>query len=231
MPEVKRQTAYKCSVKMILDGNYVQKPGWDPNYVESNGMQISRANILAVIVSREGNSFTLDDGTGQIQVMSFGEDHKFKDMEVGDVVLVIARPREYNQRRFLVPEIVKKIENRKWIDYRKAELGIGMFQESEKNNEKQTKQTESKPKETKIKKIPDEDAKALSEKIKLETGFEDNYASIILSTIRKLDKGDGAGINDIIKQSGLEKAEKYIKSLINEGEIFEIRTGKIKILS
>lgn len=231
MPEVKRQTAYKCSVKMILDGNYVQKPGWDPNYVESNGLQISRANILAVIVSKEGNSFTLDDGTGQIQVMSFGEDQKFKEREVGDVVLVIARPREYNQRRFLVPEIVKKIENGKWIDYRKAELSIYPFVESEKNEEKtKTKQPEPKSKETKIKKIPDEEISALDKKIKLETGFEDNYASIILSTIRKLDKGDGASINDIIKQSGLEKAEKYIKSLINEGEIFEIRTGKIKIL-
>jgi hypothetical protein len=32
MPEVKRQTAYKCSVKMILDGKYVQRPGWEPNY-------------------------------------------------------------------------------------------------------------------------------------------------------------------------------------------------------
>jgi hypothetical protein len=68
------------------------------------------------------------------------------------------------------------------------------------------------------------------EKLRTETGFEDNYASIILDTIRKLDKGEGANINDIIKHSGLEKAEKYLKSLINEGEIFEIRTGKIKVL-
>jgi RPA family protein len=226
MPEVKRQTAYKCSVKMILEGTYVQRPGWEPNYIDVHNLQISRVNILAVIVSKEGNSFTLDDGTSQIQITSFGEEQKFKDAQVGDVVLVIGRPREYNQKRFIVPEIIRKIDDKKWIDYRKAELEI----QTPSLSEPELVVKEERIKDTKIKQIPDEDAIAMNEKIKAETGFEDNYASIILATIRKLDKGDGANINDIIKSSGLEKAEKYLKSLINEGEIFEIRTGKIKIL-
>jgi RPA family protein len=222
MSEVKRQTAYKCSVKMILEGKYIQRPGWDPNYIELNGLQISRVNILAVVVSKEGNSCIIDDGTGQIQIMAFGEDQKLKNANVGDVILIIARPREYNQKRFLVPEIIRKIENKKWIEYRRAELELipHTIKQEEPDNifEKITEQ------------IPEKVIQEIEEKIKQETGFEDNYASIILSTIRKLDKGDGANINDIIRVSKLDKAEKYIESLINEGEIFEIKKGKIKVL-
>jgi RPA family protein len=233
MVEVKRQTAYKCSIKMILEGTYVQRPGWDPNYILFNDLQMSRVNVLAVIVDREGNSLTLDDGTGKIQVMFFSEEQRFKDREVGEVVLVIGKPREYNQKRFIVPEIIKKIDDKKWIDYRRAELE--MLGNTETKDSKVVSEKYEKIPEQKKQKIKQPEPEELQDVIdvaepKTESGFEENYASIILTTIRKLDKGDGANINDIIKTSGLEKAEKYIISLINEGEIFEIRTGKIKIL-
>lgn len=222
MPDVKRQTAYKCSVKMILDGNYIQRPGWEPNYIDINGLQISRINIMAVVVAKEGNSFTVDDSTGQIQVMTFGEQEKFSSINVGDIILLVGRPREYNQKRFLVPEIMKKIENSKWIDYRKAELEIQQVDFPEQKPRGQ-EPSPSKANE------PSAEQEAVQAEIP-EQKYEDNYALKIISTIRKLDKGDGANVNDVIKQSGLEKADKYIVSLINEGEIFEIRTGKIKIL-
>ncbi len=225
MPEVKRQTAYKCSVRTILEGNYVQKPGWEPNYVEINGLQISRANIMGVIVDKEGNSFTLDDGTSRIPIMFFSEEKRFKDIEIGDVVLFIGRPREYNQKRFLVPEIIRKIEDKRWIDYRKAELNL-----NEKYSPQQAKKEIEKEIKEQKKETQKEESLPRTSRQNESPIFEDNYASIILSTIKKLDKGDGANINDIIKESGLEKAEKYIISLINEGEIFEIRKGKIKIL-
>jgi hypothetical protein len=77
MPEVKRQTAYKCAIKRVLEGNYVQRPGWEPNYIQLGNEQISRINVVAVIVGKEGNSFLVEDGTGQIQVMFFGDQNKF----------------------------------------------------------------------------------------------------------------------------------------------------------
>jgi RPA family protein len=241
MPDVKRQTAYKCSIKMIIEGEYIQRPGWDPNFIKINNLQISRVNLLGVIVGKEGNNNTLDDGTGQISIMVFGDQTKVPDVSVGDVVQIIGRPREYDKRRFVVPEIIKKIEDSRWIDYRKLELAI-----QEKDNFVETNKSNSKFSEKNIvndsKESKKESGKDLQDKEKVsdkqteksiekhEPVFEENYASIILSTIKKLDKGDGANVNDIIKQSGLEKADKYIISLINEGEIFEIRTGRIKIL-
>ncbi|MGV8169082.1 MAG: OB-fold nucleic acid binding domain-containing protein [Candidatus Nanoarchaeia archaeon] len=215
MTEVKRQTAYKCSIKNILEGNYVQRPGWDPNFIQLGDLQISRINLLAVIVGKEGNSFTLDDGTGQVQAMSFGEQNKFLDFDVGDAVIIIGRPREYNQKRFVVPEIMRKIENKKWIDYRKAELELQEKDLPEISEEKKTRLE-----------TPENFEPAPAD----EPVFDDNYVSKIISVIKKLDKGDGANTGDVIKMSGLEKAEKYIKSLINEGEIYEIRTGKLKVL-
>lgn len=213
MPEVKRQTAYKCSIKSILEGKYIQRPGWDPNYISLGDLQISRINILAVIVSRDNNNFAIDDGTGQIQVMFFGDQNKFVSFEIGDVVLIIGRPREYNGKRFVVPEIMRKINDKRWIEYRRLELDL---------------QTIIVPKQMEEEKGENEEA--FVDEPQKEERFEDNYASILLAAIRKLDKGEGANVNDVIKASGLEKADKYIISLINEGEIFEIRTGRLKIL-
>jgi len=237
MPEVKRQTAYKCSVKMILDGNYIQRPGWDPNYIQINGLHISRVNILAVALGKEGNSLTIDDGTGQTRVVFFNEQNKLEEINVGDVVLIIGRPREYDKKRFIVPEIIKVVEDKKWIEFRKLELAIQEKDFPEKNvssedaiNFKPLSKKIQEEKES-LEEEEEGDSPEISE-AEFEEGhkFEDNYASKIISSIRKLDKGDGANINEVISLSGLEQAEKYIVSLINEGEIFEIKTGRIKIL-
>lgn len=238
MPEVKRQTAYKCSVKMILDGNYIQKPGWDPNYIQINGLHISRINILAVAVGKEGNSLTIDDGTGQVRVVFFNEQNKLESINIGDVVIIIGRPREYDKKRFIVPEIIKVVEDKKWIEYRKLELSIQEKELRDKNaddNSLEFKPVSKKEFDERKEEVFAEESKKSEdesgeEEFNSGEKFEDNYASKIISAIKKLDKGDGANINDVISHSGLEQAEKYILSLINEGEIFELRPGRIKIL-
>ena len=225
MPEVKRQTAYKCSIKQILEGSYIQRPGWDPNFIQLGPLQISRVNLMAVVVSKDGNSTTIDDGTGQIQAMSFGE-QKFMDFNIGDVVMIIGRPREYNQKRFVAPEIIRKIDDSRWVEYRQKELEVQRQEFPEIEHALQEKETKSEEKE--------EHEEQTKQKATIppfeDEVVENNYASIILSTIKKLDNGDGAGIQDVIKQSKLEKADKFIHDLLNEGEIFEIRAGKLKIL-
>jgi len=58
----------------------------------------------------------------------------------------------------------------------------------------------------------------------------DNYAYQLIELIKKLDAGSGADITEVIDQSKISGAEKYITTLLNEGEIFEIRSGKLKVL-
>ncbi len=215
MPEIKRQTAYKCTINQILSGNYIQKTGWDPNYIELGNQQISRVNIIAIVVSREDNSILIDDGSGQISMMLFNDSTSASNISVGDIILVIGRPREYNSQRYIAPEIIRKIEDKRWIDYRKQELN--MLTDSQKIIKKETEQSATQSYEpTKEKKYEEEPI--------------DNYAHNIITLIKKLDAGSGADINEVIKQSKIKDTEKYITALLNEGEIFELRAGKLKVL-
>ena len=48
--------------------------------------------------------------------------------------------------------------------------------------------------------------------------------------IKKLDEGDGVLIDDVIKSSKIGDAEEIINRLLENGDIFEIKPGKLKIL-
>lgn len=118
----KRQVAHKLQIRHLLEGTYHQKEGWEPNHLLINDQKISRINLLAVIVAQNQDqtfNFLLEDGTGQISLRFF--DLPKKIPQIGDTVLIIAKIREYNQERYLVPEIIKKIPQ-KWLEVRKNEL-------------------------------------------------------------------------------------------------------------
>ena len=53
---------------------------------------------------------------------------------------------------------------------------------------------------------------------------------IIIEIIEQKDSGDGVGVDEIILESGIENCEKIINNLLEEGEIFEIRPGTVKVL-
>ena len=205
---VQRQTAHKCRISDLLNGNYVIKQGWEPNYVETAYGNISRANIIAVVVSKDSpKSIMLDDGSGRLLVRYFDNDAEIS-AEVGDAVQIIGRPRAYNNEMFIVPEIIKRIENQKWIELRKLEL------DARKKTKEIVKKTEevpaAKPSEVK-------DA-------------EPSYYDILVKKIRENDQGNGAKVEDLLKELDKDKAEKTLKNLFEEGEIFEIRPGFIKVL-
>ncbi len=58
----------------------------------------------------------------------------------------------------------------------------------------------------------------------------ENKIELIIKTIKEFDKGDGADIEEIISKLNSIKAESIISSLIKEGEVFEIRPGRVKVL-
>ena len=122
--KAKREIAFKVRIKDLLENKYVVSEGWEPNYIELDSKKISRVNVLGVVVGYQNELIKLDDGTGGILLRSF--DNININLNPGDVVLVIGRPREYNNEKYLMPEIVKKIENPEWIKVRKLELGEGV---------------------------------------------------------------------------------------------------------
>ncbi len=199
MPQQNRQTAYKVKISDLVNGVFVKEEGWEPNYVMVDDIKVSRVNLICVVVSKEFNesyqSIIVDDGTGKISVRSFDEKINFDDFEVGDVVLLIARLREFNKEKYLAPEIIKKIENKKWIELRKLELSKNQMKENKKE-------------------IVVEDD-------------EENDIDKVLDVVRKLDCGDGANFEDVVQQI---KDEKIVYELLKQGEIFEFKPGKLKVL-
>ena len=212
----KRQVAHKIWMKNILDGNFVKQEGWEPNYIEFDGRQISRINVVATVVSKfiseDGNygSITLDDGTETIRAKAFGPDVvKITPMNTGSIVRFIGKIKEYNDELYLSIEIVRKLEDPNWIIVHRLETGVPDI----KVNGVKPSISESVAEE----KIKEED-----------TGFQKN----ILDFIRAKDDGNGVEMACIITECKLEEeeAKNVIIGLLKSGDIFEPRKGKLRVL-
>ena len=201
MEQQKRLVAKKIRISDLVNGKYVKEEGWTPNYIVTDYGHISRANVLAFVVAKnEDGSFLVDDGSGSINIRSF--DEKKFDAEIGDLILIIGKPREWNNQKYIVPEVVRKINNKKWIEVRKLEL---------KTMEK------IKPQEIIAPETHEEEI------------IENPYQKV-LNTIRNIDSGNGADYQEVLANSSIKDAEKIINTLLEEGEIFEIRPGRLKVL-
>ena len=203
-----RQVAYKVNISDLLDG-VITKDDVSAGYIKINGLNVSRANIIATVVYKSDDSsyasILIDDGTGKISLRSFENKGIFSNIDVGDAVLVIGKIREFSNEKYIIPEILKKINNIEWVNLRKLEL---------KNN-----------------KLIGSDSKIL--KIVGDGLTEENNLGIgeeIYSLIRKLDNGEGVAVEDVINNSKNIKAESIINKLLENGDIFEIKPGKLKVL-
>ena len=217
MPEPqKRQIACKARIADLINGKYVKEEGWTPNYIiTKQGKHISRINLIGTVISKteegsEYQSLVVDDGSGTISLRLFEKNDNVKNIEIGDVVLLIGRPREYGSEKYIVPEIIKKINNKKWIDVRKIELGIENLK---------TKKDELGKEEVVVEKIDDSTKEKTA-----------SNPQIVYEAVKELDSGQGVDIDKVIKKTGIRDAEEIIKKFLREGEMFEIRPGKIKIL-
>ncbi|TKJ17398.1 hypothetical protein CEE44_02585 [Candidatus Woesearchaeota archaeon B3_Woes] len=208
----KRNVAYKVMVKDILKSNYVKVEGWTPNYlVLGDGKQISRVNLIGTIIDKPltenpgYQNIVIDDGSGNIGIRTFEEKGILNNFNIGDSILIIGRPREFGKEKYVIPEIIKKIENKRWIELRKLEMGVSFSKEQKKEQPSKV------------------DVYDLEEDIVVED-------SNLFALIKKLDKGEGADFNEIVEKSNNQEAEKIINNMIKQGELFEINPGKIKIL-
>tara|TARA_Y100000034_G_C6859295_1_gene390871 strand:+ start:636 stop:1298 length:663 start_codon:yes stop_codon:yes gene_type:complete len=220
MPEQEmqpRQVAYKVRIGELLRGEYIEQEGWQPNYVKVGDKQISRSNIIASVIDKEiGDnlgSLTIDDGSGNIQIRAFKEESsKLNDINVGDVIISIGRPRRSGNQMFISFEIVKKIDPL-WGKVRQKELGeVVLANNVQEGNNSQ---------EVKVEEVKEEPVNDLIEKKKK-----------VLELIRNLDKGEGAGVDGVIMNSGLDskEADEIIQELVKAGEIYENVAGKVKML-
>ena len=210
MPELeqkafqKRFIAYKVRISDILSRELV-KDEFSAVFIKLNNLNVSRVNIIATVVYKSEDlnyaSLVIDDGTGRVLLRSFENNSIFSKVDIGEIVLAIGKIREFNNEKYIIPEILKRINNAGWITVRSLEL---------KNNN------------------------VINENIKTEhKDLNEDVTDIneaIYSSIRELDKGNGADIDDVVRSFNNIGVENIIKKMLENGEIFEIRSGKLKVL-
>jgi RPA family protein len=219
----KRWVAHKISIKDLMSTSYTAD-----GFLNYRGLQINRVRIMGTVVSkftaedRKYGFFILDDGTETIRVRSFEDSlDLISKTEIGDIVDVIGRVRKYEDELYVIPEIVKKIEDPNFEILRKAELGL------------------------QDKKLPKAEAqqpaaeKSFTQEIVVEVAEEtiemvtpESPKKKIVDLIIRLDKGEGVEVSRLVEESKLESdiVENVLTDLSNEGELFEPRPGKVKLL-
>lgn len=239
MAEMKRQVAYKVRISDIINSSYVVLEGWDPNYIIVDGKKISRVNVIGTVIEKDENSLMIDDGSGQISLRNFDDNRNYDKYSQGDIINVVGKIREYNSDKYIIDEFVKKTDSR-WLVLRKKELDI-----LKKMNlgEDATNKPLAKRKETKSNSESDEAEEELVEDTRFKNdAIDDDIIEIeeridntpktmtqkVIEVIKKIDAGDGADIEEIIRQLG--DCESTIALMIKKGDIFENRAGKVKIL-
>jgi RPA family protein len=208
MVQIKRETASICQAADILNGDFVKADGWNPSYFSTELGNISRVNFLGVLISKDPDGLLFDDGSGRIRIRNF-EGNAFDEFKVGELVLVIGRPRMYNEQKYILPEIIKQTDP-VWAEFRKKQIELL----------KRTKKVIRPKKEDQIQP---------TEKIHLPNPIGNNFQKI-MDFVKDLDNGEGASTDEVIVRSSIPNANDLIYKLIEEGEIFEIKPGRLKLL-
>jgi hypothetical protein len=240
-----RQTTSRARISDIINGNFVHKEGLEPSYVLTNsGQRISRAYLIGTIVdkfmSENGNysSITIDDDSDSIRIKAFREQvNIFDNFNLGDLVMVIGKIRNYSDENYIIPEIVKKITNPNIESLHKLEvLKQTLLQKKafEKIKEEKEKFSDVEKLKKYIKKqygidsdVVDSVLEALTVKEEVK---EKDYKPLLLETLDKIDNGDGVEFRKLLEESKLPENifEEAINEILSDGICFEPKPGIIK---
>ena len=247
--EIKRLTAKKASIKELNSGKYVKREGFESSYVLTNlGRKLSRVRVLALIVGKfisddeKYATITLDDSTDTIRCKAFVNTKIFDGFGPGDFVDVFGKLREYNDEIYIMSEILRKadpnLETMRMLEleniYKDQKEKIKRIQELQ----KQTSDiNELKPLVKDHMTLDDLkgiiEAQEINETMVHEkTASASEIKSQILKMIEKMDKGEGADYQEILKKTKFSEndVDFAIQDLLESGVCFEPTPGKIRKL-
>tara|TARA_Y100000310_G_C20696549_1_gene826140 strand:- start:3635 stop:4273 length:639 start_codon:yes stop_codon:yes gene_type:complete len=204
-PVPKRQTAYKVWIRDLkhtkgeMEGSLV--------YLPIGGNRVVRVNVVGSVigknVSENYGNLILDDGSETIQARVWGEDlWLLEGLEVGDLVLAVARLGEFNQEVYLRPEIVRKIDM-DWALLRRLEL-IKKFGKPDRVEKK----------DVNVEKVDEvEPSLAVREKV--------------LSVVESAEE---LSMDALVAKVGVgeDKVKRAVDELLKEGEMFMPRPGYLR---
>lgn len=223
---MERQTAKKACVSDIVGGSFVKKEGFEPSFVKTKrGDEISRARVLGTVVSKfvadDQNfaSVTIDDGTETMRLKMFRGVKPLDKVEVGQIVDVIGKVREYEGEIYIIPEIAREVKDPNYELLRRAEL----LKKPGKKTGEAPKSGESPPKE----KGPEFET-AKDETPTKESGGKNVLKNEVLGIIESSE--DGIVYSELTGKVKAKEAEieAAIDELLNDGICYEPSPGKIR---
>ncbi|MFB6204746.1 MAG: OB-fold nucleic acid binding domain-containing protein [Candidatus Nanohaloarchaea archaeon] len=247
MPQQKRQTAKLTNTEELNSGKYFQREGFEPNFLLTpEGRRLSRARFVGTVVDTFVNddetygSLTFDDGRDTVQVKFFNEIARMQEFDIGDIVEVVGKVREYQGQIYLDAEILKSRSVEKellhQLKYRKSEEEWKQIRETVRQLKESGKDQEEIEKEM-AGKLEEEEVDALLQSFGESFSSEEiedveNLERDVLDAVEKLDEGDGADYSDIVDEldEPEDALEDTINSLLSEGTCYEPQPGKIKKL-
>lgn len=129
MPEqdFKRNIAYKFRIGDLLIGKPIINQERF-SFLELGDKKIIRVNLIGNVIEKYENDgerkysfITIDDGSGQIKIKTFGEDiEKFRNISQGQTILITGVLRYFNNELYVSPEIIKETDP-KYLLIRKLE--------------------------------------------------------------------------------------------------------------
>jgi RPA family protein len=239
---ISRQTAKKVRISDIMNGKWVKKEGMEPSYVTTpHGENVSRARILGTVVakfkSEDGNfgSATIDDGTDTMRIKAFKDLKPLEPAEFGALVDIVGKVREYNDEIYIMPEIIRKIDDPNWELLRKLEI-IVKLRGLEKAKQLIEKLKKDFPNTKDLKNHLMEKHKIESEWIDLalnkEAEAEEDSRSLLKKEILDILEKNPEGIryNSLAKKIDAKESETEaaVNDLLSEGLCYEPTPGKIK---
>jgi RPA family protein len=234
---IPRQTARKVRIWDLMSGTFIKKEGFEPSVIRiASGEEISRARIMGTIVARfvadDGNyaAATVDDGSDTIRLKTFKTTKPLDTLAMGDLVDAIGKIREYEGEKYIIPELVRKVDNPNFEIMRRLEL---VFKE---RGIAKTKELVGKNK--------GRDASELRKELIEKHGLDRQWVDMFLADVKGKEKGTlkkqlldiiGASKDGVIYSELMKKVkakgtdiESAVDELLNDGLCYEPSPGKIR---
>jgi len=238
-----RMVAKKVRIFDIINGKFF--PGKKEQMIASYvitpfGEKLSRVNLIATVVEKfvsESENYAallLEDGSGAIRAKFFGtETTKVRDIEPGQLVLIIGKLKEYDGEIYVNPEIIRVLHDPNYEILRAAEILENLIERKkivdeikslmEKYSYDQLSQYVKEKYE-----IDDAALQVIIENLRI---HRRDFKPFILELIASLDRGNGVEIGQILASANLPEnvIESAINELLEQEKICEIAPGILKI--
>jgi hypothetical protein len=222
-------TAVRAAVVDIVDGTYGEDNG--PHVVSPYGVELRRVALVGLIVDQySGDGFasiTIDDGTETIRAKAWGGEAASLDkVQTNILALIVGKIREYEGELYVVPEIVRELDDPNYLTVHKMERYVAMLIRSGVTPELPSEledfieESAPPPKRETPAKMPKKKEKPVTGKI---------YKQI-MQYIEQNSKEDGvpiASIVDFFEEKGHDRTDIQLKvlDLQGQGNLVEVKVG------